>query len=1456
MKKYCLLIVLLISVYAGRAQNLDSLFWQPPAMAKPWVFWYWMHASVSKEGITADLEAMKEAGIGGAYLMPIKGKANPPYINPPVEQLSPAWWEMVRFAHSEAARLGLQLGMHFSDGFALAGGPWITPAQSMQKVVWSATNVKGGTDFNAVLSQPPTNEKYYRDIAVLAFPSIASQSQVPVVTTSQPDVAAQFLALPGSKESFRSQDPCWIQYAYEKPFTCYAITINTNGNNYQSHRLRIAVSDNGVDFRPAGQLKAPRHGWQDTDAPVTHAIIPVTARYFRFYYDKEGSEPGSEDLDAAKWKQSLKVAGILLSDQPRIHQFEGKSGAVWRISPYTTTAQLPEKDCIPLNKIIDLTQQLDADGRLHWKAPAGNWTILRMGHTSTGHTNATGGAGSGLECDKFSSAAVRVQFDHWFGEARRKIGPVLADSVLKVFHVDSWECGSQNWSAGFQDEFRRRRGYDLLRYLPAMAGYPVQHAQTAETFLHDVRTTITELVQQNFYDTLRALAHGRGCLFTAESVAPVMPGDGMQHYQFADIPMGEYWLRSPTHDKPNDMLDAISGAHIYGKQVIQAEAFTELRMRWDEHPGMLKTLADRNYALGINKLVYHVFAHNPWTDRRPGMTLDGIGLYFQRDQTWWKPGKAWVTYAQRCQALLQQGRPVADIAVFTGEEIPRRAILPERLVNVLPGLFGDSLLAFESQRMANSGGPLREMPLGVTAAANITDPANWVDALQGYHYDSFNKDALLRLATVKDGNIILPGGAVYRMLILPGVMAMSPEGNLLSHETVFHLRRLLAQGGTVMVNGRLRSLEAPDSTIVLQGKGVLQGPWRNASFAGLGLMPDLLMKEVTDKRANGIAWTHRTAPDFDIYFISNQQEMERTIQFSFRVSGKLPELWDAVTGEQRTATDWQTEDGRTELSLQLPASGSLFVIFRKPTPQLSVQRAPNWPSFNTVNTLNSDWKVSFDSTVGGPSNTVLFGELKDWSKDANEQIRYYSGTAYYKKTFNWKGRKQDTISRVFLDLGRVANIAVVKVNGVDCGTTWTPPYKVDITTAIHEGNNELEIAVTNTWTNRLIGDTALSADKRITHTTAPLKLDKLPLQEAGLIGPVVLQQERVTAGGEVAQSVMQQVYQEIKTPYKYGIVMVPVDDSKKLDCPSIFRKGKKWYMVYIIYDEGRGYETWLAESKDLLHWKTKGKMMSFADSSTVWDVNQRAGYISLQDHVWGGNYKWYSYKGKHWMSYIGGAQNGYEQGLLSVGIANTRRRITRAHEWKRLDKPALMATDSNAGWWENNTIYKSSVMWDKTNTTGHPFVMYYNAKGDSLKPKRGKERIGMAVSDDMEHWTRYGKDPVLDHFTGITGDAVIQRMDNMWVMFYFGAFWKNRPTAFNRFACSYDLVHWSDWNGADLINSTEDYDGRFAHKSFVVKYKGVVYHYYCAVNQKDQRGIAVATSKDLGKSTLHFTKAK
>ena len=635
--------------------DLKKLFQSPPESAKPWVFWYWLQASVTKEGVTKDLEAMKQAGLGGAYLMPIKGP-NPSYIEQPVVQLTPEWWAMVKYAMKEAKRLNFKMGMHVSDGFALAGGPWITPELSMQKVVWTERQINGGPQLNDTLARPETNEGYYKDIAVFAYPSpagagISTMSVVPKVTSSKQDSVAKLLVVQNNKKTLSSAEPCWIQYEFEQPFTCRSIVIHSRAN-YQANRLMIEVSDDGKNFKSIGRLEAPRSGWQDWDADYTHDIVPTTARYFRFQYNKAGWEPGSEDLDAAKWKQSLKLTGIELLSEPRIHQYEGKNGEVWRISKRTTADQVADNVCVPLKDMVDVTRYLDTDGRLVWNAPPGNWTILRIGHTSTGHKNDTGGGGKGLECDKFNPVAIRLQFDSWYGEAFKQVGEELAKQVLSIFHVDSWECGSQNWSPVFREEFKKRRGYDLYQYLPVMAGIPVESADVSERFLYDVRLTIAELINDKFYATLAKLAHKKGVAFSAESVAPTMVSDGMLHYQNADLPMGEFWLRSPTHDKPNDMLDAISGAHIYGKQIVQAEAFTELRLAWDEYPGMLKTLQDRNYALGINKLVYHVFMHNPWPDHKPGMTLDGIGLFFQRDQTWWKPGSEWVKYAQRCQALL------------------------------------------------------------------------------------------------------------------------------------------------------------------------------------------------------------------------------------------------------------------------------------------------------------------------------------------------------------------------------------------------------------------------------------------------------------------------------------------------------------------------------------------------------------------------------------------------------------------------------------------------------------------------------------------------------------------------------------------------------------------------------------------------------------------------------------
>lgn len=342
---------------------------------------------------------------------------------------------------------------------------------------------------------------------------------------------------------------------------------------------------------------------------------------------------------------------------------------------------------------------------------------------------------------------------------------------------------------------------------------------------------------------------------------------------------------------------------------------------------------------------------------------------------------------------------------------------------------------------------------------------------------------------------------------------------------------------------------------------------------------------------------------------------------------------------------------------------------------------------------------------------------------------------------------------------------------------------------------------------------------------------------------------------QVDSLTMHRIYNEVKTPYKYGLVLTPESDSAKLDCPTVFRQGKSWYMTYIRFN-GRGYETWLAQSSDLLHWKKLGRQLSFSIDTTEWDANQKAGYNALQDPTWGGSYALQKFNNKYWMSYFGGKEPGYEAGLLSIGIASTKNDPSKPHEWQRLPQPVLTSKDPDVRWWEDKKQYKNSVIWDKEKRTGYPFFMYYNANGDTShdrdKKVRWFERIGMAVSNDMVHWKRYGTDPVMHHRIGITGDAVLQKMDSLWVMFYFGAFWEGRKDAFNRFAASKDLVHWTDWQGEDLIHSSEPYDNLYAHKSYVVRWKGVVYHFYNATNKKEQRGIAVATSKDLGRSGLQF----
>jgi len=1095
--KYLLVLIVLLSITfvgCGTRQNMpteEQSVRYTADDARPWTFWYWMYGAVTPEGITADLEAMKQVGLGGAYLMPIKGVDQGPEYEGQAQQLTPEFWEMVDHSMKEAKRLGLRLGMHICDGFALAGGPWIAPQESMQKIVWSDTIIRGGNIERLPLPQLESYEGYSEDIATYAIPlgkqpaDVVMRPVISLATLPGTEVKDKKKAVNmDEKGVIRSSYPCRIDYTYEQPVTVSNVEIVLSGNNYQAHRLKVLVSDDGRNYRFLKQLKPARHGWQNTDCHSTHGLPPTTAKYFRFEWTPEGSEPGCEDLDAAKWKPNLKIKEIRLHTAPRIHQWEGKAGFVWRVADASTSQEIPDEACVQLNEVRRLTL---TEGALTAKLPEGEWRILRMGHTSTGHVNATAGGGKGLECDKFSVAAVRKQFDNWFAQVFEKTTPEVAREVLKYMHVDSWECGSQNWSATFAAEFKSRRGYDLMPYLPLLAGIPMESAEKSEQVLRDVRITIGELVTDVFYTVLAQCAGEYDCRFSAECVSPTMVADGLRHYDKVDLPMGEFWLNSPTHDKLNDVLDAVSGAHIYGKNVIQAEGFTEIRGTWDEDPAMLKPLLDRNYALGINKLFFHVFTHNPWLDRTPGMTLDGIGLFYQRDQTWFRESSAFVDYATRCQTLLQKGTPVVDIAVFTGEEMPRRAILPDRLVSMLPGIYGAERVESERVRLANEGQPLRVVPVGVTHSANMADPDKWINPLRGYQYDSFNKDALLRLAKVEDGHIVLPGGGRYKVLVLPTARPMDPTAVPLSKEVEQKIAEWKEQGVII-----------PEL------------PYKAESFAAMGLERDIELPAE-------VAYAHRTADDMEIYFIANQKNEARNFTASFRQKGLAPKLYDAVTGRTYIPEQWAEREGCTEVSLSLPAYGSRFVIFFKSKDALelfagdSLLHEENVAAENMAKRLvrhewkeesrtpleNSEWTVHFEKT----DVKLVRDELFDWSKESDAKVKFYSGRACYTSSFVVQDEFDGS---VLLSLGRVANVATVRVNGKACGIAWTPPYQVDITSALVAGANRLEIEVVNTWANALRGMDQGSAPFDGIWANAKYRLPGDDLLPAGLLGPVEL----------------------------------------------------------------------------------------------------------------------------------------------------------------------------------------------------------------------------------------------------------------------------------------------------------------------------------------------------------------
>ncbi|MCR4958835.1 MAG: DNA-binding protein [Prevotella sp.] len=1074
---------------------------------KPWTFWYWMYGAVSEAGIKADLQAMKDVGLGGCYLMPIRGteqapKDLPPLPGEPAQQLSPRFWQLIDYAMQQADSLGLEFGFHICDGFALAGGPWITAEESMQQVVWSDTiigvNSQGLSPFNtegvlypqlckvpeALLPAPAVSPgAYYEDIATFVCPvwGDAIASTPALSGTIKPD----------EKGTFRATQPGYIQFTYNSPVTVRSVELFPSANNIQTQRLLVQAStdDSGTSFRDVRQLTPPRQGWQNTNTAIplrhnanhyTYSLPETTARHFRFVWTPEGSEPGAEDLDAAKWSPVLKMNDIRLSAQPVIDQYESLNGSFWR--------RLLSDECLVLSDISPKAKQASLNTQ---HSALNKVRILRIGHASTGHTNATAGGARGLECDKFSAAAVSKQVDSWFGAFMQR----PHSSVVKYMHVDSWECGSQNWSRNFAAEFQKRRGYDLLPFLPVYAGVPIDAMPEAkalgissEQVLRDVRLTVNDLIQDIFFATVAGKARQYGVSLSAESVAPTMVSDGMQHYKAVDVPMGEFWLNSPTHDKPNDMLDAISGAHVYGKNIVQAEGFTEVRGVWDETPASLKTLLDRQLASGMNRLFFHVFAHNPWTDRKPGMTLDGIGLFFQRDQTWMPEAKAFVDYVTRCQQLLQRGTPVVDIAVYTGDGMPRRAWRPEQLVDMLPGLIGSERVAAEHERLANAGQPMEESPVGVKHSANIADPAAWVNALGGYNFDSMNPDALMAYGSYESYGSYetyksygsykshktheshkTSAPPCYPVLVMPPGLQLSPETKARADE----LRK--------------------------QGVIVIDEPLHDSAIAGLP--PDVQLP-------TGIAFCHRRDGAKDIYFLSNQQDEERRFTATFRCASKNVMFYDPLRNRYFIdVNDVISSDSLTAVYVRMEPRQSLFVLFGEDSirPKLTARwhqpmMGPDMPK-TVFKWKTKGWQLSFKENGVKLKSDTLFS----WASHKKPEVRYYSGHVRYSTTLDYHG--ENVMNRVVLDLGDVRDMAHVWLNGHDLGVLWLPPYTVDVDGYLREGKNELVVEVVNTWHNALRGADRGTPPYNGIWTNAKYRTKGDDLLPAGLLGPVKLSME-------------------------------------------------------------------------------------------------------------------------------------------------------------------------------------------------------------------------------------------------------------------------------------------------------------------------------------------------------------
>ncbi|HCC86012.1 MAG: Uncharacterized protein XD92_0393 [Proteiniphilum acetatigenes] len=705
------------------------------------------------------------------------------------------------------------------------------------------------------------------------------------------------------------------------------------------------------------------------------------------------------------------------------------------------------------NDIIDVSEYIGDDGRLIWDAPKGYWTIIRMGERVTGaSTRPAPEPAIGLECNKLDSNAFKNHLKHYTDILLEKTAPRKKDVGWTGFHMDSWESGAQNWTDDIADEFKKRRGYGLEPWLLAYTGRAIESVEITERFLWDLRQTCKELLLENHAEFGKRYAHKNGLELTIEPY-DMNPAGDLDLGTVADVIMGEFWSKRFGFDTHYAVIEATSISHITGQPIVGAEAFTSDNPEaWQEYPWSMKDQSDWALAHGVNRFFYHTFAHKPLGDEyRPGMTMGPYGVHWDRGQTWWPMVEAYHKYISRCSHMMQQGQAVSDILYLTPEGAP----------------------------------------MVFTPPVDAMEENGAIPDKKGYGFDGCSPKMLMERADVKDGKIVFPGGTSYEIMVLPNFKTMTPE--LLEKITL-----LVEKGAKIIGIPPVKSpsltdypdcdekvkrlaeklwgqLEEPNELKAIKnGKGTIY--W-GGNLRSEGLYPSYkstveILKKLNiseDFRSdnNTIRFGHRRTTDKDIYFIANRTNDAQRTTCTFRASGE-PELWSGVDGSSRQLQQYKTEDGITAIDLEFTPYESYFVVFdrTKATDNKEKKGHANFPVFTTIKNIRGPWNVSFDAKFGGPEN-IEFDELMDWTAHEMRGIKYYSGIATYKKTFNIEKLENKAY---YIDLGVVHDITRVKLNGKDIGVVWCAPWRIDVSEALRDGENQLEIEVANRWINRLLGD--------------------------------------------------------------------------------------------------------------------------------------------------------------------------------------------------------------------------------------------------------------------------------------------------------------------------------------------------------------------------------------------------